>query len=67
MGTMAALSALQYVFLVIVPDCFFSFFFHLGFWSGNFFPIAPFPDHCLLLLFNSYYERAVHYTSVYLS
>ena len=26
---------------------------HLGFWSGNFFPIAPFPDHCLLLhLFN---------------
>ena len=21
---------------------------HLGFWSGNFFLIAPFPDHCLL-------------------
>ena len=26
---------------------------HLGFWSGNFFLIAPFPDLCLLLhLFN---------------
>ena len=25
--------------------------FHLGFWSGNFFLIAPFPDHCLLVLF----------------
>ena len=24
-------------------------FFHLGFWSGNFFLIAPFPDHCLLV------------------
>ena len=23
-------------------------FFHLGFWSGNFFLIAPFPDHSLL-------------------
>ena len=25
-------------------------FFHLGFWSGNFFLIAPFPDRCLLSL-----------------
>ena len=24
---------------------------HLGFWSGNFFLIAPFPDHCLLAPF----------------
>ena len=24
----------------------------LGFWSGNFFLIAPFPDHCLLVPFN---------------
>ena len=24
-------------------------FSHLGFWSGNFFLIAPFPDHCLLV------------------
>ena len=23
---------------------------HLGFWSGNFFLILPFPDRCLLLL-----------------
>ena len=23
-------------------------FSHLGFWGGNFFLIAPFPDHCLL-------------------
>ena len=26
-------------------------FSHLGFWSGNFFLIEPFPDHCLLVLF----------------
>ena len=25
---------------------------HLGFWSGNFFLIAPFPDHCLLVPFH---------------
>ena len=25
------------------------FFFHLGFWSGNLFLIAPFPDLCLLV------------------
>ena len=24
---------------------------HLGFWSGDFFLIAPFPDHCLLVPF----------------
>ena len=24
-------------------------FFHLGFWSGNLFLIAPFPDLCLLV------------------
>ena len=27
------------------------FFFHLGFWSGNLFLIAPFPDLCLLVPF----------------
>ena len=35
-------------FLVLVPDCYFvstSFFV-----IGSFFPTAPFPDHCLLLL-----------------
>ena len=26
---------------------------HLGFWSGNLFLIAPFPDLCLLVPFNS--------------
>ena len=24
-------------------------FYYLGFWSENFFLIAPFPDHCLLV------------------
>ena len=27
-------------------------FFHLGFWSGNLFLIAPVPDLCLLVPFN---------------
>ena len=26
-------------------------FSHLSFWSGSLFLIAPFPDHCLLVLF----------------
>ena len=26
-------------------------FSHLGLWSGNFFLIAPFPDHCILVPF----------------
>ena len=32
------------VFLVFSP---------LGLWSGNFFLITPFPDHCLLVPFNA--------------
>ena len=38
-----------------MPDCWFVFS-HLGFWSGNLFLIAPFPDLCLLvpLIFNVY-------------
>ena len=28
-------------------------FSHLGFWSGNLFLIAPFPDLCLLVPFHS--------------
>ena len=36
---------------MLVPDCQFSFFSHPNFQSGNFFLIAPFPDHCLLLPF----------------
>ena len=39
---------LQNVFLVQVSNCQFSFS-HFGFWSGNFFLIAPFPGHCLLV------------------
>ena len=30
-------------------------FSHLGFWSGNLFLIAPFPDLCLLVPFDSVY------------
>ena len=30
-------------------------FSHLGFWSGNLFLIAPFPDLCLLVPFYSYH------------
>ena len=32
-------------------------FSHLGFWSGNLFLIAPFPDLCLLVLFSIVYLR----------
>ena len=39
------------VFLVSVPKYQFSFFPPLGFWSGNLFLIALFPDHCLLVFF----------------
>ena len=30
------------------------FFSHLGFWSGNLFLIAPFPDLCLLVPFHNH-------------
>ena len=33
------------------------FFPHLGFWSGNFFMIAPFPDRCLLIPFLPFWGR----------
>ena len=36
----------QYKYLIV--NLFFS---HFGFWSGNLFLIAPFPDLCLLVLF----------------
>ena len=45
MGNSCSLS-LRYVFLVSVPKCNFVFP-PLGFLSGNFFLIVPFPDHCL--------------------
>ena len=42
----------KYTMWDCILNCQFSFSQH-GFWSGNFFVIAPFPDHCLLLLFYS--------------
>ena len=32
-------------------------FSHLGFWSGNLFLIAPFPDICLLVPYYNFYSR----------
>ena len=32
-------------------------FSHLGFWSGNLFLIAPFPDLCLLVPFSGIVEQ----------
>ena len=37
-------------------------FSRLGFWSGNLFLIAPFPDHCLLVPFC----RHVNFTATYI-
>ena len=37
-----------------------------GFWSGIFFLIAPFPDHCLLVLFsesNNFFVPGAFFTS----
>ena len=36
------------IIIIIIVSLFFS---HLGFWSGNLFLIAPFPDLCLLVPF----------------
>ena len=33
-------------------------FSHLGFWSGNLFLIAPFPDLCLLVPFDASFRHA---------
>ena len=35
-------------------------FSRLGFWSGNLFLIAPFPDPCLLVPFRSPFLRMLH-------
>ena len=35
-------------------------FSHLGFWSGNLFLIAPFPDLCLLVPFFFFFSIYVH-------
>ena len=40
-------------------------FSHLGFWSGNLFLIAPFPDLCLLVPFSKFYRRHYELISKY--
>ena len=35
------------------------FFFHLGFWSGDFFLIVPFPDHRLPVPFYFFHSKCV--------
>ena len=40
-------------------------FSHLGFWSGNLFLIAPFPDLCLLVLFFSLYRAYMMFTNIF--
>ena len=41
---------LRYIFMVQYNYLFVNLVFsHLGFWSGNLFLIAPFPDRCLLV------------------
>ena len=42
-------------------------FSHLGFWSGNLFLIAPFPDLCLLVPFYSYFKTTDKTTQCALS
>ena len=42
-------------------------FSHLGFWSGNLFLIAPFPDLCLLVPFFNLVGRSRSFLSVALS
>ena len=42
-----------------VPICQFSFS-HLGFWSRNFFLIAPFPDRCLLVPFSVCFQMFIN-------
>ena len=44
----------KYRYLITVLFFSISFFFFFFFWNGNFFLVAPFPDHCLLAPFCSY-------------
>ena len=39
-------------------------FSHLGFWSGNLFLIAPFPDLCLLVPFHNFYKEGYIHSKV---
>ena len=41
-------------------------FSHLGFWSGNLFLIAPFPDICLLVPFSLLGLLSANYGTVFL-
>ena len=41
------------------------FFSHLGFWSGNLFLIAPFPDLCLLVPFCPSFTQTFELVSYY--
>ena len=59
-GNTAAYSAYDmfswYKYLIVNLFFFFVLFFsYLGFWSGNVFLIAPFPDRCLLVHFHYLY------------
>ena len=41
-------------------------FFHLVFFSDNFFPVAPFPDHCLLVYYFFLKIHALYTVSQYI-
>ena len=40
------------------------FFSHLGFWSGNFILIVPFPGHCLLVPFLKIFVLCMHFITI---
>ena len=41
-------------------------FSHLGFWSGNLFLIAPFPDLCLLVPLNSTFLLSIYFIYLFI-
>ena len=49
---------LWYKYLIV-----YLFFSHLGFWSGNLFLIAPFPDLCLLVPFDVFSTKVFRFSS----
>ena len=57
-GKIAALFGLRYVswYKYLIVSLVFS---HLGFWSGNLFLIAPFPDLCLLVPFSKVFRSFI--------
>ena len=52
----------QYKYLIV--NLVFS---HFGFWSGNFFLIAPLPDHCLLVPFYAKILKDINFCSTKIS